>query len=43
MSLVMSTREECPKGDLYGMEDYPSDWDPPLLEVAFVFYDRANL
>ena len=25
------------------MEDYPSDWDPPLLEVAFVFYDRANL
>ena len=43
LSLVMSAREECPKGDLYGMEDYPSDWDPPLLEVAFVFYDRANL
>ena len=43
LTLVTLAPQGAPAADGYGLDDYPSDLNLPSLQVAFVFYDKANL
>lgn len=43
LTLVTLAPQGAPAVDVYGLDDYPSDLNLPSLQVAFVFYDKANL
>lgn len=43
LSLVSLAGPGTPAEHIYGLEDFPSYLNLPRLQVAFVFYDKANL